>query len=170
ADGWPLGIGVVATRHVSPPSVERSTRAAVVPIHTLFFPSVMTQVPLAANAPSPASAGGSFSGGISFQFVPPSVVLMITKRPSTESLTAKPRSASQKASASKKAFGLRLVNCNRQCSPPSVVMLCSRPPPSPGEKQKAVSAPPPCPPGGWGAPAPGPAAPRQVSPPSAVFR
>src|SRR5262245_8174096 len=122
ADGWPLGIGVVATCHVSPPSVELSTRTAVVAIQTLFLPWVITQVPLAANAPSPASAGGSFSGGISFQFVPPSVVLMIMKRPSTESLTATPRSASQKASASKKAFGLLLVNCNRQCPPPWVVL------------------------------------------------
>src|SRR5262249_56056519 len=106
ADGWPLGIGVVAPCHVSPPSVERSARAAVVTIQTLFLPWVMTQVPLAANAPSPASAGGSFSGGISFQLVPPSVVLMITKRPSTESLTATPRSASQNATPSTTAFGL----------------------------------------------------------------
>src|SRR5262245_39774843 len=121
-DGWPLWIGVVATCHVSPPSVELSTRAAVVAIQTLFLPWVMTQVPLAANAPSPASAGGSFSGGISFQLVPPSVVLMITKRTSTESLKVTPRFAPPKASSSKKAFGLLLVNCNRQCPPPSVVL------------------------------------------------
>src|SRR5262252_1980047 len=121
-DGWPLGIGVVATCHVSAPSVELSTRAAVVAIHTLSLPCVTTQVPLAAKAPSPASAGGSFSVGISFQFAPPSVVLIITKRPSTESLTATPRSASQNAIASKNALGLRLVNCNRQCLPPSVVL------------------------------------------------
>src|SRR5215475_5384323 len=117
-----FGIVVVDTCHVSPPSVERSARAAVVAIQTLFLPWATMQVPLAANAPSPASAGGSFSGGTSFQLEPPSVVLMITKRPSTESLTATPRFASQNASASKKAFGLRLVNCNRQCSPPSVVL------------------------------------------------
>src|SRR5262249_28381599 len=122
ADGCPVWIGVVATCHVSPPSVERSTRAAVVPIHTLFLPCVMTQVPLAAKAPSPASAGGSFSGGISFQLAPPSVVLMTRKRPSPESLTATPRLASQNANASKNAFGLRLVNCNRQRLPPSVVL------------------------------------------------
>ena len=69
-------------------------------------PEMAMLVPLAANAPSFSSAGGSPSP-IRLQCAPPSSVLMITSRPSTLSLNAKPCRASRNAIASKKACGCR---------------------------------------------------------------
>src|SRR5262245_45802170 len=117
-------MGVVAACQVVPPSIDLKTRAAPPPvaIQTLLWPWTVIQVPLAANAASPGSAGGMCSAGISFQVDPPSVVLMIRQRPSTGSLRAMPFLASQNASASKNAFGFWLLNCGFQFCPPSVVL------------------------------------------------
>ena len=53
---------------------------------------------------------------------PPSVVERMTNWPSTESLKAMPRFASQNAIASKNAFGSVLVNCSVHVLPASVVL------------------------------------------------
>src|SRR5262245_7333132 len=108
----PQIIGVSATSQVFPRLVDRKTRATLPPvaIQTLLRPSTVMQVPLAANAPSPSLAAGIFISRGSFQVAPPSVVLIMTRRPSTGSLTAIPLLTSQNAIASKNAFGFRLVN------------------------------------------------------------
>src|SRR6185436_20797379 len=106
-EALPAVIGVVATFQPAPASVDLKTRATDAPPvanQTFFEPPTAMQVPLAANAPSPSSAGGRFSLGSSFQFAPPSVVLIRMNRPSTGSLIAMPERASQNANASKKAF------------------------------------------------------------------
>src|SRR5688500_9845702 len=122
-DDGPAGSGVAAAVQVRPPSLERSTRAvaaAPVPSQTCRAGWVAPDapdtgtvrfVPLAANAPSFGSAGGSPAAGAGVQVAPPSAVSRRTKRPSTESLTATPRRASQKTIASKNAFSSRLTNC-----------------------------------------------------------
>ena len=60
----PLTIGVSLTAQVRPLSIERKTRAAVPPVanQTWLLPCTVMQVPLAANPPSPCTAGGRFSG------------------------------------------------------------------------------------------------------------
>src|SRR5438552_6822434 len=120
----PLTIGVAATDQLLPASVVRNTRAADPPVanQAFFFPCTAIHVPLAANAPSPSIAGGSFAADTSSQCAPPSAVAMITKRPSIGSLTASPCCASQNAMQSKNAFALSLVNCRFQCWPASVVL------------------------------------------------
>ena len=57
---------------------------------------------------------------------PPLVVRKITKWPSTESLNATPRSASQNAIASKNAFSSVLVNCSVHVTPASSACRCAR--------------------------------------------
>ena len=118
----PVATGVAAMAHVRPPSDDRSTRDAVVPIHTCSRPNIATLVPLAAKAPSPGRAGGTRSAATRSQVRPPSTVLRITNRPSTESLKAIPRSASQNAIASRNTLGSVFANCRSQCAPPSFVL------------------------------------------------
>jgi hypothetical protein len=79
-------------------------------------------VPLAANAPSFASAGGNRLAATRAHERPPSRVVMITNCPFTESLTAMPLLASQNAIASKNASGSSLVNWSDQDSPAFVVL------------------------------------------------
>ena len=81
-----------------------------------------TFVPLAAKAPSFSSAGGSAASGTRVHVFPPSAVVMITKRPLTESLTATPRASSRNAIASKNAFGSAFVNWSCHVAPPSAVL------------------------------------------------
>src|SRR5262245_15105345 len=124
ADG-PEATGVRATLHVRPPSLERSTRdsaAAPVAIQTWFGRTTATFVPLAAKKPSLSSAGGKLDDGMRVHVRPPSLAAITTNCPSTESLTAMPRFASQNAIASKNAFGSRLTNCPLQVAPASVVL------------------------------------------------
>src|SRR4029453_16412874 len=103
----PAVTGVFETDHVKPRSLEWKTRAAAPPvaIHTLSVPATVMLLPLAAKAASPGSAGGILARDVSFQVMPPSVVRMIKKRPSTGSLNAIPLLASQNAKPSKNAFG-----------------------------------------------------------------
>ena len=109
----PVAIGVCVTVHVRPPSLDRSIREAVVPIHTRS-PLMAMFVPLAANAPSPSSAGGSASAGIRSHVAPPFDVRRITNRPSTESLNANPRFTSPNVIASRKTLGSVFLNCSTQ--------------------------------------------------------
>ena len=81
-----------------------------------------TFVPLAAKNPSFGSAAGNPAAATCSHVLPPLPVVRITNRPSTESLTATPRSASQNAIASKNAFGSRLTNCSLQVAPASTVL------------------------------------------------
>src|SRR5580692_294100 len=97
-------MGVSATVQFLPASVERNTRAPFPPDanQTFAFPWTAMQVPLAAKPPSPATAGGSFSGGIGFQLLPPSSVVINSNLPCPSlskvgSPTAIPWSEFQKA-------------------------------------------------------------------------
>src|ERR1700731_487427 len=76
AESGPWIIGVSATIQVLPALLEWNTRATLPPVanQTLDPPCTAMQVPLAANAPSPSTAGGSESGGSGFQCWPPSWV------------------------------------------------------------------------------------------------
>src|SRR6187551_1598168 len=96
--------GVSEICHEAPRSVERSTRdfgPAPVANHTRLEPFTATLVPLAAKAPSFASAGGRRLAATRAHERPPSRVVMMTNSPFTESLTAMPLFASQNAIASK---------------------------------------------------------------------
>jgi hypothetical protein len=91
--GVPAHIGVSWAVQVRPQSFERKTRdtfAPPVPNQALPSPCATRQVPLAANAPSPGNAGGIPSTGSPFQFLPPSLVVRITKCPSTGSPSTRP--------------------------------------------------------------------------------
>ena len=116
-----MASGVGCTDHERPPSRDRSTRPAVVPIQTWSRPAIVTLVPLAAKAPSPGKAGGRRSAGTCVQVRPPSAVRRMTKRPATESLTAAPWVASAKAIASKNASGSVLRKRSVQVAPLSLV-------------------------------------------------
>ena len=86
------GIGAAATFQVRPPSCERKTREAPPPLaNQASRPLVTRQVPLAANANSPATASGMPSFGSTCQLRPPSSVAAIRNFPSTGSLSARPR-------------------------------------------------------------------------------
>jgi hypothetical protein len=82
----PVATGVAVALHVRPPSVDRTTRDRDVPIHTCSRPTSATFVPLAANAPSPGSAGGNRSSATRSHSLPPLFVVRMTRWPSTESL------------------------------------------------------------------------------------
>src|SRR2546423_14108262 len=81
----PLGTGVVATRHVRPPSVEWNTRdVAPPPVANQASRSVATRhVPLAAKANSPSRAGGMPAVGRTPQAPPPSEVDSTRNFPAT---------------------------------------------------------------------------------------
>lgn len=99
----------------------RATLAPPLTSQASLVPRTMRQVPLAANAPSPASAGGIPAAGISCHESPPSSVLTIRKRPSTGSLIAMPCFASQNWIASKnEPLRVLMKRCD-QVRPPSVV-------------------------------------------------
>src|SRR5580692_7225844 len=128
-ESWPWIIGVSATVQSLPALVERNTRATFPPVtnQTLAVPWMVMQVPLAANAPSPSTAGGRDSGGSGFQVLPPSSVefnsnLSVPELSRTGSPTAMPRSRSQKAMQSKNPLGFLLVNCSAQVLPALVVL------------------------------------------------
>src|ERR1700690_3665783 len=117
-------MGVELTFQLFPPSVERNTRAAGPPVtnQAFLFPMVVTQVLLAANAPSPSRAGGIFWGSEYCQVFPPLTVRRIWNLPFTGSPTMIPRSGlakvgSKNAMQSKNPLGSGLVNCKSQCSP-----------------------------------------------------
>src|SRR4029079_10799539 len=98
--------GVSAIAQVPPPSAVRSTRlraAAPVPIHARPPAATAMLVPLPAKAPSFGSAGGSAPAGTRVHVAPPSRVVRMTKLPSTESLIARPRRASQNVIASEES-------------------------------------------------------------------
>src|SRR4051812_38052016 len=88
----PLGTGVDVTVHVRPPSEEEKTRdEAPPPVANHALPADETrQVPLAANANSPSSAGGMPAGGRTCQVRPPSAVARMRNLPSTGSDSASP--------------------------------------------------------------------------------
>src|SRR6266404_2937272 len=166
-EALPVASGSDVTVHVLPASVERKTRAPATPPvtnHAFFFPCTATQVPLAANAPSPASDGGIFSAPSSIQCAPPSLVAITRKWPSTGSLTAMPCCASQNAMQSKKAFGFVLVNCTDQCSPASLVLKMRDASPGPAASRYAMFASTACTSRKSSASAPGTAAACQVAP------
>ena len=77
-------------------------------------------VPLAANAPSPASAATPTS--TRSHRPPPSLVRSNTNFPSTASLTTRPSRAVQNVIASKNAFGSWFVNCKAHVTPASEVL------------------------------------------------
>src|SRR4051794_32362442 len=86
------GIGAATAVQVRPPSREWNTRAAPPPLaNHASRPLVTRQVPLAANANSPATAGGIPSLGRRCQLRPQSSVAAIRNLPSTGSLRARPR-------------------------------------------------------------------------------
>jgi hypothetical protein len=119
-DALPAVIGVEAAFHVSPPSVDLNTRATAappVPNQTLVFPWTAMQVPLAANAPSPSSAEGKCSLGMSFQFAPPSDVLITMKRPSTGSLIAMPVRAFPKGERVEESLSVMIAELKRPGAP-----------------------------------------------------
>src|SRR5580658_5641641 len=96
-----LTSGVSYAFHVLPPSVVASILAMVAPpvaIHALPRPSVVMQVPLAANEASPDNAGGMLLA-ILCQVVP-LVVRISGNTPFTESLCVTPRFGLQKAKQS----------------------------------------------------------------------
>src|ERR1041385_7339416 len=101
----PEWIGVSATLHVRPLSVDLKTRATEPPpvaIQAFDEPWTVRQVPLAANDPSFGIVEGSASGETRDQLFPPSSVRSRKGFPSTGSLITMPWSRSQNESASKK--------------------------------------------------------------------
>src|SRR5215469_8289847 len=86
-------MGVSATLHVLPRSLERKTRATLAPPvanQAFLSPCTAKQELLAAKAPSLGNAGGRAAGRICFQVVPPSSVRNKAKRPSIGSLSTIP--------------------------------------------------------------------------------
>src|ERR1700686_15637 len=96
-----LTSGVSYAFQVSPPSLVAKILAIVEPpvaTHAFSRPSVVTQVPLAANEASPVSAGGILA--LIDSHVVPLVVRRSGNTPFTESLCAMPRVGVQKAKQS----------------------------------------------------------------------
>jgi len=93
--------GVSYAFHVSPPSLVARILATVEPpvaIHAFRSPSVVAQVPLAANETSPGNAAGIFAA-IDCQVIP-FVVRISGNTPFTESLCVIPRLGLQNAKQS----------------------------------------------------------------------
>src|SRR3954470_15992813 len=88
----PLGIGVVVTCHVLPPSFELKTRDCAPPPepNQASWPCVVRHSPLAAKPASPGRAGGIPAWETSCQLAPPSLVEMIWNLPFVGSDTARP--------------------------------------------------------------------------------
>ena len=86
------GMGAAVTVQERPPSLDRNTREAPPPLaNHASRPLVTRHVPLAANANSPATAGGMPASGSTCQLRPQSSVAAMRNFPPTGSLSARPR-------------------------------------------------------------------------------